>query len=84
MLASGPSDLARVAKVSDCKVSYRTRIKILTPKQMLQRLPIALAQLKAGNTHEILLNKIRQIIYSSYQCREMTEKVYKSIMNYIV
>ena len=39
-------------------------IKILTPKQMFQRLPIALAQLKAGNTSENLLNEIRQIMYS--------------------
>ena len=42
------------------------QIKIRTPKQMLQRLPIALAQVKAGNTSEKLLNKIRQIIYSLY------------------
>ena len=40
------------------------RLKILTPKQMLQRLPIALTQVKAGNTFENLLNDIRQIIYS--------------------
>ena len=42
------------------------RLKILTPKQMLQRLPIALAQIKSGSTSENLLNKIRQIIYSFY------------------
>ena len=41
-------------------------LKILTPKQMLQILPIALAQVKAGNTSEKLLNEIRQIIYSLY------------------
>ena len=41
-------------------------LKILTPKQILQRLPIALAQVKAGNTSENLLHEIRQIIYSSY------------------
>ena len=41
-------------------------LKILTPKQMLQRLPIALAQVKAVNTFENLLNEIRQIIYSLY------------------
>ena len=41
-------------------------LKILTPKQMLQRLPIALAQVKAGNNSENLLNEIRQIIYSLY------------------
>ena len=40
--------------------------KILTPKQMLQKLPIALTQVKAGNTSENLLNEIRQIIYSQY------------------
>ena len=42
-------------------------LKILTPKQMLQRLPIALAQVKAGNNSESLLNEIRQIVYSLYQ-----------------
>ena len=39
---------------------------MLTPKQMLQRLPIPLAQPKAGNTSEDLLNEIRQVIYSLY------------------
>ena len=43
-----------------------TRLKILTPKQLLQKLPIALAQVKAGNNSENLLNEIRQIIYSKY------------------
>ena len=42
-------------------------LKILTPKQVLQRLPIALAQVKADNTSKNLLNGIRQIIYSLYQ-----------------
>ena len=42
------------------------RLKVLTPKQMLQRLPIALAQVKAGNNSESLLNEIRQIVYSLY------------------
>ena len=42
-------------------------LKILTPKQMIQRLPIALAQVKAGNNSKNLLNEIRQIIYSLYQ-----------------
>ena len=44
-------------------------LKILTPKQMLQRLPIALAQVKAGNNSESLLNEIRQIVYSLYQSK---------------
>ena len=50
-------------------------LKILTPKQMLQRLPIALVQVKAGNNSENLLNEIKQIIYSLYQPKEITKKV---------
>ena len=57
-----------------------TGLKILTPKQMLQRLPIALAQVKAGNNSENLLNEIRQIIYSLYQSKEITKKVYNNLM----
>ena len=48
---------------------------------MLQRLPIDLAKVKAGNTSENLLNEIRQIIYSLYQEKEVTNKVYNNIMN---
>ena len=44
-------------------------LKILTPKQMFQRLPIALAQIKAGNNSESLLNEIRQIVYYLYQSK---------------
>ena len=54
--------------------------KILTPKQMLQRLPIALAQVKASKNSEKLLNEIRQIIYSLYQSKEITKKVYNNLM----
>ena len=50
-------------------------LKVLTPKQMLQRLPIALAQVKAGNNSENLLNEIRQIGYSLYQTKQITKKV---------
>ena len=55
-------------------------LKILTPKQMLQRLPIALAQVKAGKNSENLLNEIRQIIYSLYQLKEITKKVYNNLI----
>ena len=47
---------------------------------MLQRLPIAIAQVKAGNNWENLLNEIRKIIYSLYQSKESTKKVYKNLM----
>ena len=50
-----------------------TGLKILTPKQFLQRLPIALAQVKAGNNSESLLNEIRQIVYSLYQSKEIAK-----------
>ena len=56
---------------------------MLTPKQILQRLPIALAKVKVGNTSENLLNELRQIIYSLYQSKENTKKVYNNIMNSI-
>ena len=58
-------------------------LKILTPKQMLQRLPIALAQVKAGNNSEGLLNEIGQIIYSLYQSKLITKKVYNNIIKSI-
>ena len=58
-------------------------LKILTPRQILQRLPIALAQVKAGNTSENVLNEIRQIIYFSCRAKEIIKKVYVNIMNSI-
>ena len=59
------------------------RLKILTAKQLLKRLPIALAQVKAGNNSECLLNEIRQIVYSLYQLKEITKKVYNNIIKSI-
>ena len=50
---------------------------------MLQRLPIVLAQVKAGNTSENLLNEIRQIAYSLYGAKEITKKVYNNIIKSI-
>ena len=64
------------------KATQGKGLKILTPKQILQRLPIALAQVKKGNTSENLLNEIRQIL-DAYQAKEITRKVYKNIMNSI-
>ena len=58
-------------------------LKILTPNQMLKRLPIALAQVKAGNNSESLLNEIRQIVYSLYRSKEITKKEYNNIINSI-
>ena len=60
-----------------------TGLKILTPKQLPQRLPTALEQVKAGNNSERLLNEIRQIVYSLYQSKQITEKVYNNIIKSI-
>ena len=58
-------------------------LKILTPKQLLQRLPIALAHVKVGNNSENVLNEIRQIVYSFYQSKETTKKVCNNIIKSI-
>ena len=50
---------------------------------MLQRLPIALALVKGGNNSESLLNQIRHIVYSLYQSKQITKKVYNNIIKYI-
>ena len=60
-----------------------TGLKILTPNQMLKRLPIALAQIKAVNNSESLLNEVRQIAYSLYRSKEITKKVYNNIIESI-
>ena len=60
-----------------------TGLKILTPNQMLKKLPIALAQIKAGNNSESLLNKIRQIVSSLYRSKEITKKVCNNIIKSI-
>ena len=75
---TGLSDLYTQDVVFD-----HSNLKILNPKQMLQRLPIALAQVKTVKTSENLLNEIRQIIYSLYWAKEITKNVYNNIINSI-
>ena len=58
-------------------------LKILTPNQMLSRLPISLAQLKAGNNSEKLKNEIRQLLYSLYISKKLTKQLYKSLIDII-
>ena len=55
-------------------------IKILTPNQMLSRLPISLAQLQAGNNSEKLKNEIRQLLDSLYRSKNMTKQVYNNLI----
>ena len=58
-------------------------LKILTPNQMLSRLPISLAQLNAGNNSEKLKNEIRLLVYSLYRSKKLTKQIYKSLINTI-
>ena len=58
-------------------------LKILTPQQMLSRLPISLAQLKAGNNSQKLKNEARQLVYSLYRSKKLSKTVYKHLMNAI-
>ena len=58
-------------------------LKILTPNQMLSRLPISLAQVKAGNNSEKLKNEIRQLLYSLFKSKKLTKQFYKSLIDII-
>ena len=73
------SDANYDAKLNETK---GTGLKILTPKQIPQRLPIALAQVKVANNSEGLLNEIRKI-YSLYQSKQITKKIYNIIIKSI-
>ena len=74
-------DYSSMMSEAKTKATKGAGLKILTPKQMLQRLSIALAQVKADNNSQNLLNEIRQIVYSLYQSKVITTKVYNNIIN---
>ena len=71
------------AKNQAIEEQFGKGLKILTPNQMLKRLTIGLAQVKAGNNSESLLNEIRQIVYSLYRSKEITKEVYNNRINSI-
>ena len=58
-------------------------LKITTPNQMLSRLPISLAQLKAGNNSEKLKNETRQLLYALHRSKKLTKNIYKSLIDII-
>ena len=76
-------DYSSIVSKAKLKATKGTRLKLLTLKQMLQRLPIALAQVKAGNNSKNLLNENRQIVYSLYQSKKITKKLYNNIIKWI-
>ena len=67
-------DYSSMMSEAKYKATKGTGLKILTPKQMLQRLPIALAQVKGGNNSENLLNEISQTVYSLFQSKQITKQ----------
>ena len=73
------NDYFSVVSVTKHEATKGTGLKILTPKQILQRVPMALAQVKACNNSENLLNEISQLTYSLYQSKKNTKKVYNNI-----
>ena len=77
------NNYAKIISEAMYKSKHGTGLKILTPKQMLQRLPIAVAQVKTCNNSESLLNEIRQIIYSLYQSKIITKKVHNDMIKSI-
>ena len=83
-LAEIPSMSVRLARGCLAEVSDHSNLKVLSPKQILQRLPIGLPQVKASDSSEnVLTYKIRQIIYFLYQAKEITKKLYNNIMSSI-
>ena len=76
-------DFFRILSETKYKAKYGEGLKILTPKQVLERIPVVLAQIKAGDASKNLLNEMRQIIHFLHQTKEITKKVYNNIMNSI-
>ena len=80
---TGMPDLESEESAAERKNQEGQRLKVLTPNQMLSRLPISLAQLKAGNNSEKLKNEIRQLLHSLYRSKKLTKQLYKSLVGII-
>ena len=81
-------DLYNIKSDSDSKKDSDTSkkgegLKILTNKQMLNRLPILLAQIQAGNNSKSLKNELRQILYLLYRSKKLTQTVYNNLIKSI-
>ena len=76
-------DIVEVVVVFNRQNQEGQGLKILTPNQMLCRLPISLAKLKAGNNSEKLKNEIRQLLCSLYRSKKLTKTIYKNLINTI-
>ena len=76
-------DLKNEESAAEEKEQKAKGLKILTPDQMLNRLPISLAQLNAGNNSEKLKNEIRKLLFSLYRSKKLTKQIYKSLIEII-
>ena len=76
-------DLEREESAAQRRNQQGQGLKILTPNQILRRLPISLAQLNAGNNSKKLKNEIRQLLYSLYRSKKLTKNIYKSLVDII-
>ena len=76
-------DLEREESAAQRRNQQGQGLKILTPNQILRRLPIALAQLNAGNNSEKLKSEIRQLLYSLCRSKKLTKNIYKSLADII-
>ena len=76
-------DLEREESAAQRRNQQGQGLKILTPNQILRRLPVALAQLNAGNNSEKLKSEIRQLLYSLYRSKKLTKNIYKSLVDII-
>ena len=76
------SIIEHILEIND-KIQQGQGLKILTPSQMLSRLPFTLAQLNAGNNSEKLKNEITQPLYSLYRSKKLTKQMYKSLIDII-
>ena len=76
-------DLEREEYAAQRRNQQGQGLKILTPNQILRRLPVALAQLNAGNNSKKLKSEIRQLLYSLYRSKKLTKNIYKSLVDII-
>ena len=81
-------DLINIADLYNVKLDSNTSksgkgLKILTNKQMLNRLSILLTQIQAGNNSKSLKNEVRQILYSLYRSKVLTKTVYNNLIKSI-
>ena len=76
-------DLESKESAAQRKNQQGKELKILKPNQILSRLLISLAQLKAGNNSEKLKNEIRELLYSLYRSKRLTKQIYKSLIDII-